>query len=114
MKKTALLSVLVTIALLAGCGGENPKLVTCQQEKADLQAQLQQANEAVQQKEAALAKQQATIDELKAENTEVQKKALDSIRTIMQKENAAKVDLKKQLNAAKQKVKELEAKAAAN
>ncbi len=109
MKKTVLLGVLASIVLLAGCG-ENPKLTACQQEKADLQTQLDQANEAVQTKEAALAEKEATIDKLKADNTEVQKKALESIRTIMQKENKAKVDAKKKLDAEKVKVKELQQK----
>lgn len=101
MKKIALLGVLAAVILMTGCGGEDPKLTTCQQENADLQTQLKKASSTIEQNELMIA-------ELKDKNTEVQKKALDSIRTMMEKQNAVTVAEKNKLKAEQEKVKELE------
>lgn len=92
MKRFALLCMLMVAALLVGC--EDKKLTTCQEEKADLQSQLTAAN-------AAIAKHEAKIETMKVENTEMQTKALDSIRTMMEKEKAAKEKTLQQLTAEK-------------
>ncbi len=102
MKKVSLLGILAVVILMAGCG-EDPKLTTCQQENTDLQAKLAKAASTIEQNE-------LMIDKLKAENTEVQKKALESIRTIMEKQNAVTVEKNNKLKAEQEKTKELEKK----
>ena len=94
MKKMTLFVMLAVMALLVGCQSAQQKaeLTTCQQEKFDLQGQLEQANATIQQKDQAVEKQKAEIRELN-------QKALESIRTMMEKQNAKDVEVKNQLKA---------------
>ena len=89
MKIAGLLTVMVVAVCLVGC--ENAELVTCQQEKTVLQGQLDQANN--------------QIEALKAENVEMQTKAMESITTMMQKQAKKDEELKKNLADAKAELK---------
>lgn len=86
--------MLVAVVLLAGCQNaqKEAEIATCQQEKMDLQGQLDQANATIQQKD-------QNVEELKAKNRELNQKALESIRTMMEKQNAKDVEVKNQLKA---------------
>ena len=77
MKSLSLLAVLMCAVCLVGC--EDPELVTCQQEKAALQDQLDQASSAIDDKD-------AEIEKMKEENTNLQTKAMESIQTMMTKQ----------------------------
>ena len=124
MKKISLLVMLTAIAFLAGCqdAQKDAEIATCQQEKMDLQGQiaacqqgkldlqgqLDQANATIQQKE-------QKVENLQEKNRELNQKALESIRTMMEKQNAKDIELKNKLKskdaeivALQQKVKELQ------
>lgn len=103
MKKISLLAILLTAALLTGCEDvqTNEQLVTCQQEKQEVQSQLDLANLSVQQKD-------EQIDKLKAEVREVNQKALESIRTMMERQNAKDIELKNKLKDAEAQVQALQ------
>lgn len=88
MKIVSLLSVLVVAVCLTGC--EDPELVTCQQEKNTLQNQLDRANTAITEKD-------IQIEALKAENTETQTKAMESITVMMTKQAEKDKQLKQKL-----------------
>lgn len=94
MKKMSLLVMLAAVALLAGCqdAQKDAELAGCQQEKLDLQSQLDQANATVQQKD-------QKIEAMKGEITKLNQTALESITTMMQKQNAKDVELKNKLKA---------------
>ena len=104
MKTLSLLTVLAISICLIGC--ENTELINCQQEKDLLQSQLDQTN-------ATIAQKDSQIEALKAENTEVQKKAMEAVSTMMTKQAAKDKELKNNLDAKCQQVKELETKVAA-
>ncbi|RKY14302.1 MAG: hypothetical protein DRP52_00375 [Planctomycetota bacterium] len=104
MKTVSLFAVLAIAVCLIGC--EDPKLVTCQQEKDALQGQLDQANATITEKD-------TNIEALKAENTEIQTKAMESITTIMTKQAAKDSQLKEDLAEKTVQVQELEVKVAA-
>ena len=95
MKKLGLLATLFVMALLTGCKDTqmNDQLVTCQQQKQLVQSQLDSANQTVQQKD-------EQIDKLKGEVREVNQKALESIRTMMERQNAKDIELKNKLKDA--------------
>jgi len=69
----------------------------------DTQAQVQAANATITEKE-------TQIENLKAENVEMQNTAMQSITTMMQKQAAADEKLKKQLADSQKQVKELKQK----
>lgn len=98
MKTVSLLPVLMIAVFLIGC--ENPELVTCQEEKGILQGQLEQANAAVTEKENQIAA-------LKAKNTEMQTKAMESITAMMTKQAEKDQELKAKLVQSQQQVKKL-------
>ncbi|MBC8377975.1 MAG: hypothetical protein H8E62_02250 [Planctomycetes bacterium] len=95
MKHVGLLGIMATFVLLAGC--QDTQLINCQQENQALQTQLDQA------KATATAKDKK-IEDLEGEIQTVNQKALESIRTILEKQNAKDVELKNKL-----KIKEAEA-----
>lgn len=103
MKKISVLGILMMALLLTGCENAEQKaqLVTCQQEKQQLQSQVDQANATIQQKD-------QQIDKLKGDVREVNQKALESIRTMMEKQNAKDVELKNKLKDKEAEVKTLQ------
>lgn len=103
MKKISLLAILLTAALLTGCKDvqTSEQLVTCQQEKQEVQSQLELANLSAQQKD-------EQIDKLKGEVREVNQKALESIRTMMERQNAEDIKLKTKLKDAEAQVQTLQ------
>ncbi len=110
MKRT-IIALLVSAAVCL-CGCKNTQLQTCQDENAALKAQLEKSKvelastqKVVADKDAEIAKQKAEVD--KASTT-----ALESIRSMLTKENAAKAELTKKLDAKDFQIKELEAKIA--
>ena len=105
MKKIGLLGILMVFVLLAGCNDaqKNDQLIACQQEKAMLQAQLDQANDSI-------GKKDQQIEKLKGDVREVNQKALESIRTMMERQNAKDVELKNKLKAKEAEAKELQQK----
>ena len=104
MRIVGLLLVVIAAVCLTGC--EDTKLVTCQQENATLQGQLDQAN-------AAIAAKDTKIEELKAKNVADQTTAMESISTMMQKQADADNKIKQKLVERAQQVKELQDKVAA-
>lgn len=105
MKKIGLLGILMMFALLAGCedAQKNQQLATCQQEKQQIQVQLDQANSIIQQKD-------LQIEKLKGEVRNINQKALESIRTMMERQNAKDIELKNNLKEKEALVKELQQK----
>lgn len=103
MKKFSLLAILLSAALLTGCKDvqTTEQLVTCQQEKQEVQSQLELANLSVQQKD-------EQIDKLKVEVREVNQKALESIRTMMERQNAKDIELKNKLKEAQDQAQALQ------
>ncbi|MHC4882128.1 MAG: hypothetical protein ACYTFX_02600 [Planctomycetota bacterium] len=104
MKTVSLLAVLMIAICLVGC--ENAELVTCQQEKDTLGGQLEQAN-------AAVAEKDNHIAALKAENTEMQTKAMQSISMMMTKQAEKDKQLKAEIVEKSQQIKNLKAQIAA-
>lgn len=104
MKTVSLFAVLAIAVCLIGC--EDPKLVTCQQEKDVLQGQLDQANAVITEKD-------TNIEALKTKNAEIQTKAMESITTIMTKQAAKDNELKQKLVEKAAQVQELEVKVTA-
>ena len=94
MKKISLFVMLAAVALLAGCQDtqREAEIATCQQEKMDLQGQLMQANATIRQKD-------QKVEELEGKNWELNQKALEGIRTMMEKQNAKDIELKNKLKA---------------
>ena len=99
------------MVLLAVCviGCENSELIDCQQDREVLEGQLDEAN-------AAVAKKDAEIEKLQADNLEAQTKAMEGISSIITKEQAQKEELKSKMiekaeeaQALKEKVAALEA-----
>lgn len=70
MKKMAFFVVLAAVLVLAGC--ESKELVTCRQDNQKLQNDLTAAN--------------ATIEKQKSDNADIQNKAMESIMTMLKKE----------------------------
>jgi predicted RNase H-like nuclease (RuvC/YqgF family) len=103
MKKASILVVLIAAVCLVGC--ENKDLATCQQEKQTLQQQIDQA-------QAAIAEKDKKMETMKAENTEMQTKAMESIKTMMEKQAAQDNKLKQKLIERAQQIKDLEEKVA--
>jgi SMC interacting uncharacterized protein involved in chromosome segregation len=104
MKTVSLLAALMLVICLVGC--ENAELVTCQQEKDVLGDQLEQAN-------AAVAEKDNQIAGLKAENTEMQTKAMQSISMMMTKQAEKDKQLKAEIVEKTRQIKALKAKIAA-
>ena len=93
MKRIALLVMVMMLVVLAGCrdAEKEQQLITCQQEKQQLQTQLDQT----------LQEKDQTIDALKAEVREVNQKAMESVRTMMEKQHAKDLERKKELQTAR-------------
>ena len=107
MKTVSLFAVLMIAVCLIGC--ENAELVTCQQDKDLLQNQMDQANATITEKD-------GQIEALKAENTEMQTKAMESISKMMTKQAEKDKQLQQkiverahQIQALKEKIAALEA-----
>ncbi|MEN8128055.1 MAG: hypothetical protein ABFR90_09665 [Planctomycetota bacterium] len=96
MKTVSLLSVLMIAVCLVGC--QDSELATCQQEREALQEQVTEKDN--------------QISTLKAENVEIQTKAMESIATIMQKQAKRNDQLKDSIAEKIQQVKDLEEKVA--
>ena len=103
MKTLCLIAVLMGAVCLVGC--EDPELVTCQQEKATLQSELEQANAAISEKD-------AQIKKMKTENTEMQTQAMESIQTMMTKQAEKDNQIKAKIVEKTKQIKDLEAKVA--
>ncbi|MCI0499912.1 MAG: hypothetical protein L0Y36_09580 [Planctomycetales bacterium] len=101
MKKASIVVALIAAVCLVGC--ENKELVTCQQENQTLQQQVKQV-------QAAVAEKDQKIEAMKAENTAIQTKAMESIKTMMEKQGARDTEVKKALDAKTREVSELQKK----
>lgn len=77
MKHVGVGAILMAAMLLVGCA--NKELVTCQENNKALQQELSQATATLQQKDASIAK-------IKAENVDMQNKAMESIASMLKKE----------------------------
>ncbi|HOK96032.1 MAG TPA: hypothetical protein PK052_04755 [Anaerohalosphaeraceae bacterium] len=108
MKKTSIIAVLAAVLWLAGC--ENKELTTCQQDNQTLQEQVHTLQQQLQQAQAAAAEKDQKIEALKAENTKVQTQAMESIKTMMEKQAAHDAEVKKNLDAKTQEAKDLQQK----
>jgi chromosome segregation ATPase len=103
MKTASLLLAAVFAICLIGC--ENPELITCQDEKAALTSQLDQAK-------ATIAEKDNKIEALKIKNTEDQTTAMEAVTTMMQKQAEQDKQIKDKLAEKTQKCKEFEMKVA--
>jgi outer membrane murein-binding lipoprotein Lpp len=79
MKTAVIGAVMVGLFLICGC--EDTQLVQCQKENTTLKADLQKAN-------AQVTAADAKVEELKKKDQETQTKALDAIRTMLEKQEA--------------------------
>lgn len=104
MKNVGLLGIMVTFVLLAGC--QDAQLMNCQQESQVLQTQLDQAN-------ATVAKKDKMIENLKGEIQTINQKAMEGIRTILEKQSAKDEELRNKLKAKEAEITELQQKLAA-
>ncbi len=100
MKKIGLLSMVIAFVLLAGC--QDSQLSTCQEEKLALQGQLDEANTTIAQKD-------KKIEGLKDEVFKVNQKAFQSVRTMLEKQNAKDIERKKKIAELEAQVKQLQA-----
>ncbi len=103
MKTLSLFTGLMVAVCLVGC--ENAELVTCQQEKDALTGQLDQAT-------AANTEKDSRIAALKAENTEMQTKTMESIQTMMKKQAEKDNQIKAKIVEKAKLIKDLKAKTA--
>lgn len=89
MKTAAVVVVLSGLIILCGC--ENAQLTRCQQENAELKAQAQKAR-------TELTAANAKVDELKKKDAETQTKALDAVRTMLEKQHARDLEKDARIN----------------
>lgn len=110
MKRTII--ALLAIAVFCLCGCENKQVRTCQDENAALKAQLEKSKVELASAQKVVAEKDAEIAKQKAEVDKTSTTALESIRSMLTKENAAKAEMKKKMDAKDVQIKELEAKIA--
>ena len=84
MKKIGLWMATATIVLLTGC--ESQELVTCRQDKETLLNKTTALQQELDQAVAALQQKDAEIVKIKAQNIDMQNKAMESIMTMLKKE----------------------------
>lgn len=106
MKKA--FSILAFFGLLFAVGCENPELMNCQQENQTLQSNVLLMQQELAATKAAVDKKDKTIEDLRSENVLMQTKAMESIRTMMEKQAAQDQELKEKLTAAQQQNKDLQ------
>lgn len=84
MKKTGVGVVLMAALFLVGC--ESKELVTCREDNQTLQAQAATLQQQLTQTKAAVQQKDADIAKIKAENVDMQNKAMESIMNMLKKE----------------------------
>lgn len=105
MKKLYAAAVLSAIVLLAGC--QNPELVNCQEENQSLQASVSALQQDLNAAREAVAKKDKSIQDLRSENVDLQNKAMESIKTMMERQAAKDQELKDKLATTQQQLKQL-------
>jgi outer membrane murein-binding lipoprotein Lpp len=105
MKKLYAVAVLSAVVLLAGC--QNPELVNCQQENQSLQASVSVLQQDLNAAKEALAKKDKVVENLRSENIDLQNKAMEGIKTMMERQAAKDQELKDKLAATQQQLKQL-------
>ncbi len=84
MKKAGVGIVLLTALFLVGC--QNKELVKCRQDNQTLQSQTTALQQELTQSKAAVQQKDAEIAKIKAENVDMQNKAMESIMNMLKKE----------------------------
>ena len=93
------LSIIFALAIaLAGC--ENPELTQCQQDKQQLQAELENALKARQELQTENEKLEKSLAEQKEESKAMQTKAMESITKMLTKQSERESQIKKSLKDA--------------
>ncbi|MCE5187157.1 MAG: hypothetical protein LLF76_13635 [Planctomycetaceae bacterium] len=98
MKNVCVLAVLVGMIALAGCS--NSKLTACQTENESLKGNVSVLQQELQSAKDAVGKKDKTIEDLKAENVQMQTKAMEGIKTMMERQSAKDQEVKDKLTAA--------------
>jgi chromosome segregation ATPase len=106
MKKVCAVAVLSSVLFLMGCG--NSKLDKCRQEKESLQSNVSLLQQEALAAKEAVAKKDKTIEDLRSENTQMQTQAMESIKTMMEKQAAKDKEVKDKLTAAQQQIADLQ------
>lgn len=96
------LTVIIVAALFALAGCQDAQLAQCQDQNAELQAQVKAANAAIQSKDTKIAT-------LEAKNLEAQNTAIQSITAMMTKQAEKDKELKDKLAEAQKQCKDLKA-----
>jgi chromosome segregation ATPase len=105
MKKLFAVLMLSAVVLLAGC--QNPELINCQEENQSLQASVSALQQDLNAAKEALTKKDKTIENLRSENVDMQNKAMESIKTMMERQAVKDQELKDKLASAQQQAKQL-------
>lgn len=106
MKKLCAFTVLTAMLFLLGCN--NSELVNCQQENQSLQSNISLMQQELAAAKSAVEKKDKTIEDLRSENVQMQTKAMESIRTMMERQAAKDQEIKDKLAAAQQQNSELQ------
>lgn len=105
MKTLCAVAVLSTM-LLAGCG--NSELKNCQQENQTLQSNVKLLQQELLAAKEAVSAKDKTIQDLQSENVQMQTKAMESIKTMMEKQAAKDQELKDKFAVAQKQAADLQ------
>jgi len=106
MKKLAVAVMLAGFVVLCGC--ENKELVSCQTENSQLKGELDRAKAAVDAETAKASAAEAAAAASKKQDQETQTKALNAIRTMLEKQQKVTDELKASVKAKDDEIKALQ------
>ncbi|HDS84195.1 MAG TPA: hypothetical protein ENN97_03245 [Phycisphaerales bacterium] len=84
MKHAVVLGIVAAMMLITGC--ENPELKTCRQDNQLLEAQTASLRQELAQARTTIQQKEDQIEKIKTENVEMQQKAMESIMSMLKKE----------------------------
>lgn len=111
MKHTGLLGLTVALLLVVGC--ESPELVTCRQDRQMLEQQTETLQKELNQARATIERKDAEIAKIRTENIEIQQQAMESIMTMLGREQERATRLQTALNEKEKALKAEQEKTAA-
>lgn len=106
MQKLCTIVTLTIVLFLLGCG--KSELANCQQENQTLQSSISLMQQEIAAAKSAVEKKDKTIEDLRAENLQMQTKAMEGIQTMMAKQDARDKEMKAKLATAEQQNKDLQ------
>jgi chromosome segregation ATPase len=106
MKNLAVAAMLAGFVVLCGC--ENKQLVNCQAENSQLKAELDQAKAEVAAANEKVVKAETATADAKKKDQETQTKALEAIRTMLEKQQKVTNDLNASVKAKEGEIKTLQ------